>query len=144
MAKTITSANASIVLTIAGVLAAPTRLRGFGTDNIFSTETIKRIEVQMGIDGHLSAGFVFKEVVMSITLQADSPSMDVFDNWDQAGQLAGDAFEAQGIITLPAIKAKFTLVRGFLTDFAPAPDAEKTLKPRKFGITWEKMIKAAA
>ena len=139
MAKTITSANAIIVLSIPVVFPAPQRIQGFSADDIFGTDQIDSAEVMMGLDGYLSAGFVFQPIKQNYTLQADSDSNDVFDQWWQAQQNLRDAIECQGNISLVSIGKKYALTRGFLTGYPPAPDGGKTLKPRKYTITWNEI-----
>ena len=82
----ITSANALIVLTVPGVLAVATQLQGFAADDVFDTDDVEMAATLMGVDGILSGGFVYSMVPWNIALQADSPSMPVFEAWDQAQQ----------------------------------------------------------
>ena len=138
----ITSANAIYALTVADLFTAPQQLQGFSADNVFGTEPLASAETSMGIDGFLSAGFVFVPVVQNVELQADSPSNDVFDQWWQASQINQSIFPAQGLITLLSLGRKWTLQNGVLTTFPPIPDAQKTLRPRRFGITWERVLPA--
>lgn len=136
MDKNITSANALYILTIPGVFAVAQQLQKFSADNIFTTDTIQSSEAVMGLDGYFTAGFVYVPVPQSIELLADSESCDLFDQWWLANKLARTIFWAQAIVQLPAIQKQYTMTRGTLTGYAPAPDASKTLRPRRFGITW--------
>ena len=138
----LTSATAVYMLTIPGVFSPPQQLQQFAADDIFSTEMLRSVETSMGVDGVLSGGFVFVPVQQSIMLQANSPSLDVFDAWYNAMQVAQDTYEAQAIITLKSLGKKWAMVRGFLTGYMPIPDAGKTLKPRKFEITWQQATPA--
>lgn len=137
MSGTITSANATIMLAIASVFPTPQQLQGFAADDIFNTDALSSAETLMGVDGRLSAGFVFVPIVQGYTLQADSDSNDLFDQWYQAQQTARELFPASGIVLLTSIGKKWQMNRGFLTTFPPIPDGGKYLKPRKYGITWE-------
>ena len=49
-------------------------------------------------------------------------------------------YGAEGIIILKSIGKKWTMTNGFLTAYQPIPDAAKTLRARRFGITWNKMF----
>lgn len=138
MAGSITAANAIFQLYIPDVFSSPQQLQGFAADDIFDTDDQELVQAQMGVDGQLSAGFVFVETKQSITLQADSASNDVFDQWNGAQQAALDAFPASAVIVLPAIGKKWQMTRGFLTSFKPIPGAGKVLKPRRFMITWQR------
>ena len=138
----ITAANATYFLGVTGLFSIPQQLQGFAADDIFSTEAIDTAELQMGVDGTLSAGFVFVPVKQSITLQADSASNAIFDAWRAAEVAAQEKFAATGIVVLTSIGSKWALVNGYLTSFPPIPDAGKTLKPRKYQITWQSVSPA--
>ena len=77
----ITSANAIIMLTIPDLFPAPQQLQGFAADDVYGVNDLKSAEVLMGVDGKLSGGFVFVPIEWSISFQADSPSLDIFDQW---------------------------------------------------------------
>lgn len=140
----ITAANATFLLTIPSVFPVPQQLQGFAADDIFSTDPLESAEILMGVDGKLSAGFVFVPPKQGIFLQADSPSNAIFDAWYAAQQTVKDIFFADGLVQLTSIGTKWALIRGVLSTYPPIPDAGKTLKPRRFGITWESVSPAAA
>lgn len=133
----ITAANAVYILTIPNVLLAPTQLQGFAADDVFDTEPLEAAETLMGVDGILSAGFVFVPVNQSITLQADSASNAVFDAWWGQEQANKTKFPASGQIKLIGIGTKWAMTNGFLTTYPIIPNAGRTLKPRKFMIRWQ-------
>lgn len=139
---TITSANSILLLSIAGLYDVPQQLQGFAADDIFDTETLETAETMMGVDGHLSGGWVPIPIKWNISLQADSPSVLVFENWYAAQQTAQEVYVATGQIQLPSVKRKYAMERGFLTSFPPTPGAKKVLQPRRFQITWERLTPA--
>jgi len=149
---TITGANAIFTLSIAPPLfapqvsptlfAAPAQLQGFAADDAFASEPLASVETLMGVDGVLSAGFVFVPIRMTITLQADSVSNDLFDSWYNAMQTTKDVYLAQGIVTLTTIQKKYALTNGSLTTYHPIADVRKLLQPRRFGITWQSVSPA--
>ena len=138
----ITAANAVYLLSITTLFPAPVQLQGFSADDIFDTEELQSVEAIMGVDGKLSAGFVFREVKQSITLQADSASMALFDTWWGMMQAQRQVFFANGAVSLNALGTKWAMTNGVLSSFKPMPDAKKVLQPRKFGITWEQVSPA--
>lgn len=135
----ITSSNSIYTLSVTDLFTSPIQLQGFSAEDIFTTQPLASVETLMGIDGVLSGGFVFVPVVQSISLQADSASNDVFDQWYQAQQLAKDVYTAEGIIILTSIGKKWNLSNGYLSSYPPMPDAAKTLRPRRYAITWNSM-----
>lgn len=140
--STLTGANAIFMLSIPGVYSTPQQLQGFASDDSFATQSIKRAEVLMGVDGVLSGGFIFVVIPQTIDLQGDSASNDIFDQWDAANQAQIDSLTANGVVLLPGIGRKWTLTKGFLTDFEPIPAVKRLVQPRKFGITWGSMVVA--
>jgi hypothetical protein len=139
MPGSITSANATFMLAVPPLFAIPQQLQGFSADNIFGTDPLEAAEVSMGIDGRLSGGFVFVPVRQSIEFQADSLSITIFETWYESQQLIRELYRATGVILLTSIGKKWTLNNGILTTYPPIPDAAKTLRPQRFGITWESM-----
>lgn len=136
----ITSANAVLTLSQPILFPIPQQLQGFAADDVYDVDQIKSVEVLMGVDGVLSAGFVYAEVMQNIRLQADSASNDFFDVvWTQM-QAAQDVYPLNGVIILPAIATKFAMVNGYLTGYKPSPDVKKVLQPRNYQITWNKIF----
>lgn len=137
--STITSANSVFTLVVAGLFPAPVQLKGYASDKAFTTEAVDLAEVQMGVDGRMTAGYVPNPVKQTITLQADSPSKDIFTAVIQAMKTAREVFYISGSISLPSTGESFTLTRGILTNAKQIPDAQKVLQPVEYIITWEQI-----
>jgi hypothetical protein len=144
MGKSITASNALFFINIPGVFFTPQQLQGFAADDIFEMEGIQTAETLMGVDGVLSAGFVYVPIPQSITLQADSDSLQVFNDWFAAEQLAGEKIRASGFVEFPALQRKWAMSGGILTNYKPMPGAGKTLRPMKNEITWERVSPAVS
>lgn len=138
----ITSANSVIMLSIPGVFTAPVPLQQFAAEDIFTNDPVQAAEVAMGVDGYLAAGFVYAPVSWSVSLMADSPSNDLFDQWYQANRLAIDVYRCNGTIVLPSLNKKYNMNNGALTTYRNMPDAAKTLRSRAFVITWQSVSPA--
>ena len=139
---TITSANSVFTIVIPGLFPAPVQLQGYASDKAFTTEAIDLAEVQMGVDGRMTAGFVPNPTKQTVTLQADSPSKDIFTALIQAMKTAREVFYISGSIALPSTGEAFTLTRGILTNAKQIPDAQKVLQPVDFQITWESVSRS--
>ena len=137
MDTTVTSANSVFTIVIAGLFPAPVQLQGYASDKAFTTEALDLAEVQMGVDGRMTAGFVPNPTKQTVTLQADSPSKDIFTALIQAMKTAREVFYISGTIALPSTGESFTLTRGILTNAKQIPDAQKVLQPVDYVITWE-------
>ena len=133
----ITSVNAVLALVIPGVYNSPVVIQGFSTDDCFDVESRPLVEVRMGVDGHQAQGYVKHNRKMKITLEADSPSGIVFDNWASAMDAQGAALPCSGTITLTGNGLQATLNSGGLTNYSDVPKVKKTLQPQEYEITWE-------
>lgn len=139
----ITAANAVIQLSIATIFPTPQQIQGFAEGDVFDATSIKINEIQMGVDGFMSSGFVFVTKPITFHLLADSPSNVVFDEWAQQMEANETVFAAGGLITLDTGE-KFTMINGALTDYMWIPPAKRLLMPRAHTVTFQKVIKAAA
>lgn len=140
--KTLTTANSSLMLQVDGLYPVPQKIEGYSTDDAFSSDEVTPAEVQMGVDGKLSAGYTPYPVPLKITLQADSPSMQIFDNLIAAQDASKEVYAINGVILLQGTGDKFALTKGFLTKFSPIADSKKVLQPRSFEITFESRTKS--
>lgn len=144
MARTITSANSILMLTIPGVFPAPVQLQGFATDDIFSMAEVDMAETLMGADARLSAGWVPAIKALDISLQADSLSNDFFDAWILAESIVHEKYPTNGTIRLLGTGRLYALTNGYLRKGNVMPDAKKVLQPRKFTIEFEAITGAPA
>ena len=139
----ITAANASINLAIDTVFPNGQLLEGFSVDDVFDAPSIKPVEVQMGVDGQQSSGFVFVSKTITYHFLADSISNEMFDEWYAQMEANRTTFNASGVTQLDTGE-KWTMIKGSLTGYVWIPPAKKLLMPRSFEITWEKVIKSKA
>lgn len=125
------------MLAIGGIVPVPQRIEGFSSDAAWSFEDIENVEIVMGIDGAMSAGFVHVAKKMLITVMPNSKSADLFELWYIAQQTASEIFYADATAMYPATGKKYALSKGVLSRTKVAPDVKKTLQPIEYGITWE-------
>jgi hypothetical protein len=140
--RTLTSANCILMLGVTGLYDTPRRLQGFSADDVTDFDALNTGETSMGVDGRLSAGFVINSVNQNITIQADSESIDIFENWQQAERQRREKYVAFGSIFVPATGRKYAMTRGFLGSVSIVPSVRKTLQPRRFSLTWENVTSA--
>jgi hypothetical protein len=134
----LTAANAIITLMVPGVFNTPQQLQQFAADDIFSSAAIEAGEGSMGVDGVYSVGFVYKEVAQEYTLQGNSPSNGIFDEWYGYEQTNLTKVLCNGTTILPGLNTKWILTRGFLMSYTPIVSAGKIVKPRKYEIRWNR------
>lgn len=136
---TITSANSVFTVVVPGLFKSPVQLHGYSSDRAFTTDALDLAEVQMGVDGRMTAGYTPNPVKQTISLQADSPSKTIFTEIIQAQKTAREVFYISGSINLPSTGESFSMTRGILSQVKQIPDAQKVLQPQEYQITWERV-----
>lgn len=136
---TITSANSNLTFTVrgpVGIVVGPFTVQGYATDDAFATEAVESAIAVMGVDGRMSAGWVPRLTKQIINLQADSPSIALFEAWDGAQQTLRDVLKADGALSYPGLSKGYALVNGVLTRVTTMPAARRVLEPVVYEITW--------
>ena len=139
---TLTTANSALALQVRNLFPTPQNIKGYATDDSFAVEDVTPAEVYMGVDGMLSGGYVPYVTILSLTLQADSPSTAMFDAVLAAQVAAKELYIFDGVIILQGTGEKYIFTKGFMTAATPMSTAKKVLLPRKFTITFESCSKA--
>ena len=132
----LTSANSEFLLAITDLYPVPQKLQGYSTDDAFTTDPVTATETQVGVDGHVGHGFIFNPVKQNIVLQANSPSLSIFQDWYNAMQAAREVYPCNAVILQPSVRKKYTLTDGALADTTLVLGAKKILEPARFTITW--------
>jgi len=135
--STITSANSVVTLTVPGVYNQPVQLQGYSADKAWSTDMLDLAETQIGVDGRMTAGYIFKTVKQTFSLQADSPSIQIFQSIWSAMASIRDLYWISGTIDLPATGQSYVMTRGILTSVKAITDAAKVLQAMEFVIEWQ-------
>lgn len=140
---TITAANSTFFLTVPGLYDSPIQIEGYATDAAVSVAQVNPTVTEMGIDGHMSVGWVPTPKEVTITLAADSPSRAAIEDWATLQEAAREVYICNAEFTVPAINRKFTGTRGALTTVQPSSNAAQTLQSSAFAITFEKWAPSA-
>lgn len=135
--KTLTGANAVILIGATGLFDVPVRLQGFATDDVYDAAAINSAETVPGVDGKLSAGWIYVPVEQGYTLQGDSDSIDFFEDLYAAQKQVQEIYRLFGSVYLPSVQRVYSMTRGVLTNYTPMPTVKKIVQPRKFSIVWE-------
>jgi hypothetical protein len=132
----ITSANAVYMISIAGLYPAPQQLQGFAVDEAFDTEVTNVAEAQIGVDGITGFGWIPRLTPQTITFMASSPSVIIFETWQQASDYAQNVYLATATVLLPATGRRYTFSNGTLTRYNALPNARRVLGPRTFSLVY--------
>lgn len=137
---TITAANSTLFITVPGLYDSPVKIEAFGTDAMASGEAISPVVAEMGVDGHLSFGWVPTPKVVTVTLAADSPSRQIMDDWITYQDARREVMVCSAEFSLPGIGRKYIGMRGAITSAPPMPAANKTLQATAYTITFESWV----
>lgn len=132
MNQDITSANATAILTVDGLYPAGFPLLMFGADAALNQDTVQVTDTRMGVDGFMVAGYTPSIKVVTITLEAASPSRTYLMNYWRAMETARKPFKCTLVCTLPAIFAVYTWTDGVLREGSSFPSMAQLLEP----TTW--------
>lgn len=135
--KTITSANATLFVTVDGLWSGPQQLEGFGTDSAVEQDDFTPGVAEKGVDGKMSVGWVPTVKVIKLTFAADSPSLALMADWLDAQEKAREVMPCAMTFNVPSIKRAYTGTKGVITGGGNMPNAQQTLKSRQFTITFE-------
>jgi hypothetical protein len=133
----ITSANSVVTISVPGLFPVPQQLKGFSAERAWETGDLQLTESQMGVDGRKTSGIVFNMPEQKFSLQADSPSKQIFIAIQNAQKAKRDVYYISGTIDLPSTGESFICKRGTLKSAKPLADAAKVLQPMDFTIEWE-------
>jgi hypothetical protein len=137
---TITAANSVLTIGIASIYPTAQQIQGFQMDDAFMTDAIEPVQVIIGVDGFISAGYVPYLTKQTISIQADSPSITIFEDWLAAQQQQLEVYAAFGVLMLPSVSRTYILSQGYLTSIPPMPGARKVLQGRNMGVTWGSIL----
>lgn len=141
--NTITSADAIFSLTVTNLYPTAQVLEGYAADAMFAFGDTEMANTVRGVDGKLSAGFVFGEYLQTITVMPDSPSWQIFETWMLTSLTAKAVFRCNATVILPSTGRKYTLTNGVLQRTKAMPDAQRVLAAGTFQISWESVTPEA-
>jgi len=130
------------MLAVLDVFPSAQKLQGYSADAAFDTDATESAEVQKGVDDQLSYGWVPTIKRQTITLQADSASIQMFETWIGAMEAAREVITCAAVIVLPGLQREYTLTNGVLTSHMKMPGVRKIMQPRTFIISWDQITSA--
>ena len=116
------------MMTCEALYTSPTQLQGYAADDAFEVDAVENGEYSMGIDGPLSAGFVYNPIQMTLTIQADSPSLPIFENIWNYEVTNRTKLEHNWTMTTTANGRRYNLTTGFMRSYK-APAGKRILQP---------------
>ena len=138
MAATLTVANSAILITTEALYPQAQQMSGYSADDVYDFENVENGEYSMGIDGNLSAGFVYNEIPWTMMLQADSPTLGNFENIWQYEVTNRTKLQQDITITLPGVAKRYDLIKGYMRAFK-APSGKKILQPAAIAFVFSRL-----
>ena len=131
----ITSANATVAVSVESLFSVT--LENFSADSAFTSDTIQAAETRMGVDGHLAAGFTPAVKVVTINLEAGSPSATFLQLLRQAQETNLKPYKVNMVISIPSIGKRYSFSNGVLQSYKDLPDGQNVLSPTQWVFHFE-------
>lgn len=125
---------ASLLPALAGV---GFEVQGYASDDAFATDTVDTVEARKGVDNKASFGYLPRLTKQTVTLQADSPSITLFETLVSAQDAIQEVILLDGILALPSVGRSYALVQGALTRITPIAPGKRVLEPVTYELTWD-------
>lgn len=139
----ITSANSKLRIVVPAYYPGGFDVDDYAADNMFEAAPLQNKEDMMSADGKYHAGFVFNPAEFTITLMPTSNALSLLDDWMAAERAIISAFACNAVLTVPALKKKWTMVNGVLFSLPPLPPGRKVLQPRPAVFHFESITPSA-
>lgn len=128
----ITSANATVIVSVDDLYGAGFELEQFAADSSFAEGEITVAEDRMGVDGQLVAGWIPSIKTVTISLEASSPSYTYLATLYRANEQKRGFYRVSMVISVPSIGKTFTYTDGILKSGTPVPAGKKVLDPTQW------------
>lgn len=124
--RTITAANAVLMLRCQGVYDEYVQIQGFQADNAWNFGESNIGETRMGVDGKQSIGYTPHETPWTLYLEANSSSVQVMENIRKYFNSNMEVRFVEVIVEIPSIGKRYTAKGGFTT-MTGGPSGKKLL-----------------
>lgn len=132
----ITSTNSTVILTVEDLFPQGVTLEGFSVDTIISSDEVTMAETRMGVDGKMASGYVPSPKSVTISLEANSPSQEVFNVIYGATEATKKIYKCNLSVNVPSLKRSYNWVDGCVVSGKPTSDVKKTLDPTSWKLTF--------
>lgn len=138
----ITSANATLVITVSSLAIVSLKMEGWNVDNAWALDDAETAVAQIGVDAKMSAGWVPRLNPLTLSFAPNSPSVPSILAIINAQDVNMTIYTLQGVLTCPSIGRAWTLQNGVITRAKVFPDGQRILGPQSFQLTFEKTMPA--
>lgn len=131
--KTITSANAVLMLRCEGVYDDYIRIQGFQADNAWEFGEANIGETRMGVDGKQSIGYTPHETPWTLYLEANSVSTQVMENIRKDFNSNMETRFIEIIVEIPSIGKRYQ-GKGGMTTMTGGASGKKLLDGTSYNL----------
>ena len=124
--RTITAANAVLMVRCKGVYDNFIKMQGFQADNAWGFGDAAIGESRMGVDGKQSMGYTPHQVEWTLYLEANSPSIDIMENIRKDFNANMEMRSVDVIVEIPAVKKRYS-ASGALVSLSGGVTGQKLL-----------------
>ena len=135
----ITAANAVSVLIVEKLFPNGITLQQYSTDQALSADAVQVTETRLGVDGKLVAGYIPSIQIVTINLEASSPSAEYLNQLYDAMVAGKTIFMCSLVSTVESIQTVFRWHNGVLQTGTPVPAQKKVLDPTSWTFHFESM-----
>ena len=104
--NTITAANTKIDFSCEGIYDTPIQLTGAQSDAFLSLGDVTVAQTRLGVDGKQSAGWLPHETPITVSLEANSPSIQVMENVSNALDRDSETRLCTITVSYPSVKRR--------------------------------------
>ncbi|BBG58509.1 TPA: phage tail fiber protein [Providencia alcalifaciens] len=124
--RTLTSANAVLMIRCKGVYDEFVKLQGFQADNAWNFGDANIGETRMGVDGKQSIGYTPHETQWTLYLEANSVSTQIMENIRKDFNANMEARFVDIVVEIPSIGKRYSATGG-LTSMTGGASGKKML-----------------
>jgi hypothetical protein len=128
----ITSANCKLVLTVEELFPSGIDLQQFATDQSFSQDTSQVAETRMGVDGKMVAGYTPNIKIVTVMLEASSPSYRALAQVYKASETTKKIYPCTLVAKSPSLNLTWKWSTGVLYSGTIVPAGQQVFGP----TTW--------
>ena len=138
----ITSANCKLVLTAEEIYPSGVELQQFATDQSFSQDDSQVAETRMGVDGKMVAGYTPNIKIVTIMLEASSPSYRALADLYKASETNKKIYPCTLVAKSPALKLTWKWSTGVLYSGTIVPPAQQVFGTTTFVFHFQDLEKS--
>jgi hypothetical protein len=135
--RDITTANAISILTVDDLFPNGIVLEQYATDQSIGMDNSQITETRMGVDGKMVAGFTPNIKVVTISLEASSPSVVYFNQLADAMETYRKIYLCHLQCEVPSIYSLYRWKNGVLQTATIMPPHKKVLDPTSWVFHFE-------